>query len=128
MARRNVIIKRLPAVETLGTCTVICSDKTGTLTQNKMVVEKIFLSDKEFSISGQGFEPKGFFFFEGKKVDPRKHAGLTKIFEIGVLCNNSELTRREQDWAIDGEPTEGAFIVSWRSSRWCTRKALLKCS
>ncbi|MBS3106358.1 HAD-IC family P-type ATPase [Candidatus Woesearchaeota archaeon] len=111
MARRNVIIKRLPAVETLGTCTVICSDKTGTLTQNKMVVEKIFLSDKEFSISGQGFEPKGFFFFEGKKVDPRKHAGLTKIFEIGVLCNNSELTRREQDWAIDGEPTEGAFIV-----------------
>ncbi|MDO8481262.1 MAG: HAD-IC family P-type ATPase, partial [Nanoarchaeota archaeon] len=65
MARRNVIIKRLPAVETLGTCTVVCTDKTGTLTQNKMVVEKIFTLDKEFSITGKGFEPKGFFFLVG---------------------------------------------------------------
>ncbi|MBN1544785.1 cation-translocating P-type ATPase [Candidatus Woesearchaeota archaeon] len=111
MAKKNAIIKRLPAVETLGTCTVICSDKTGTLTQNKMVIEKIITFDSEFDVTGSGFDPKGLFLMEGKKISPDKHKTLSKVFEIGVLCNNADIKEVKGEWSIDGEPTEGALIV-----------------
>jgi Ca2+-transporting ATPase len=111
MAHRNAIVKRLPAVETLGTCTVICSDKTGTLTQNRMVVEKISTADIEVDVTGSGFEPKGLFLYEGKTIDPKKHTTLSKILEIGIFCNNSDIKRVGEEWDIEGEPTEGAFIV-----------------
>ena len=116
MAKRNAIIKRLPAVETLGTCTVICSDKTGTLTQNKMLIENIFTSDVEINVTGKGYDPKGIFLKEGIEIDPKKHKTASKILEIGVLCNNSDIKKEKEAWVVDGEPTEGALIVLARKA------------
>ncbi|MBU0980520.1 MAG: HAD-IC family P-type ATPase [Nanoarchaeota archaeon] len=111
MAKENAIIKRIPAVETLGTCSVICTDKTGTLTQNKMVIENIFTSDTEVNVTGEGYNPKGLFFKEKDVIDVMKHKTISRILEIGVLCNNSDLKKDKHDWIVDGEPVEGALIV-----------------
>lgn len=114
MAKKNAIIKRLSAVETLGTCTVICTDKTGTLTQNKMVIENIWTFNSEINVTGEGFCPEGEFIDtkqNGTKIDVTKSKHLRKIFEIGVLCNNASLKKKEEEWHIDGESTEGALIV-----------------
>ncbi|HLC46595.1 MAG TPA: HAD-IC family P-type ATPase [Candidatus Nanoarchaeia archaeon] len=116
MASRNAILKRLPAVETLGTCTVICTDKTGTLTQNKMLVETIFTSDTEVKVTGDGYSPEGVFMKEEVSIDPRKHETLSKMLEIGVMCNNAEVRQKEGEWFIDGEATEGALIVLGRKA------------
>jgi P-type Ca2+ transporter type 2C len=111
MADNNAIVKRLTAVETLGTCSVICSDKTGTLTQNKMVVENIFTLDAEVRVTGKGYDPEGLFFVEDKKIDAKTHKTVSKLLEIGVLCNNAELKKVKDEWEIDGEATEAALIV-----------------
>ncbi|MFC2136416.1 cation-translocating P-type ATPase [Bacteroidota bacterium] len=111
MADKNAIVKRLPSVETLGTTTVICTDKTGTLTQNKMLAENIFTSDLELTITGKGYEPIGLFLKENIQIDPNKHKTLSKLLEIGILCNNSDIKKKETEWVVDGEATEGALIV-----------------
>ncbi|MAT66429.1 MAG: carbonate dehydratase [Gammaproteobacteria bacterium] len=114
MARRNAIIRRLPAVETLGSVTVICSDKTGTLTHNEMMVQEIICDNKRFEVSGSGYDPHGGFTRDGETVDPDTEAELTELMRAGILCNDSSLTRDEQGWHIHGDPTEGALLTLGR--------------
>lgn len=111
MSRENAIIKSLPAVETLGTCTVICTDKTGTLTQNKMVVEKVFTSDVEILINGEGYSPNGVFLKDKEQINVKDHSTVHRAIEIGILCNNASLNQEEDEWLVDGEPTEGALVT-----------------
>lgn len=111
MADNNAIVKRLTAVETLGTCSVICSDKTGTLTQNKMVVENIFTLDAEVKVTGKGYDPEGLFFIEDERIDAKTHKTVSRLLEIGVLCNNADLKKGKDEWEIEGEATEAALIV-----------------
>jgi len=107
MVKRNAIIRKLPAVETLGCTTVICSDKTGTLTKNEMTVKKIFFNSQIIEVSGTGYIPKGNFYVEKKEID-RKN--LEFIGKISALCNDAELIH-EKDYSVIGDPTEGALLV-----------------
>jgi magnesium-transporting ATPase (P-type) len=111
MARRNAIIRRLPAVETLGSVTVICSDKTGTLTRNEMTVRTVATADGLFSISGVGYDPHGEFAKDGNSILPDASSGLQELARAALLCNESELNSVNGEWRIRGDPTEGALIV-----------------
>ena len=111
MAKQNAIIRKLLAVETLGSVTVICADKTGTITKNEMTVEKIFVDDKIFDVTGVGYEPKGKFLYNGEEVDINKEENLILLLKAVALCNNSVLEEKEGKWGIIGDPTEGALIV-----------------
>jgi len=123
MIRRNAIIRRLPAVETLGCATFICSDKTGTLTQNEMTVRRIYVGNREFAVTGEGYDPKGSYIGEGQT---KGNPDFEVLMRVAALCNNATLfkdniqiaglfRRREQKnssaWQISGDPTEGALLV-----------------
>jgi len=110
----NVLVKKLTAVETLGSVSVICTDKTGTITKNELTVTKIILGDKILELSGTGFNLKGRFFEAGKPVIPAKISQLRTLFKIGVLCNDAVLVKHEGRNKIIGDPTEGAIIVASR--------------
>lgn len=112
MASRHAVIRKLPAVETLGSTTVICSDKTGTLTENQMTVEKIYVGGETYELSGAGYEPKGEITLERKSTDIKEHTTIYKILKAGVLCNDSSVVFKEGRYIIEGDPTEGALIVS----------------
>lgn len=111
MVQRNAIVKRLLAVETLGTTTYICSDKTGTLTQNEMTVVKAYTDGKVIEVTGIGYEPKGEFKIEDKVINPEESANVNMLLSIGALCNDASLDKTEDGYRILGDPTEGALIT-----------------
>lgn len=112
MARRNAIIRKLVAVETLGSATVICSDKTGTLTMNQMTVQRLYVDGRTIEVTGQGYEPKGEFLCEGRSVNPQDDEQLARLLRIGALCNDARLNPAGKTSGIVGDPTEGALVVA----------------
>jgi cation-transporting P-type ATPase F len=112
MAKRRAVIRRLPAVETLGSTTVICSDKTGTLTENQMTVQGINAGGEDFEVSGVGYDPSGIFMKQGMPITAKQSPTLMECLQAGVLCNDSVLLEKEGFWSIQGDPTEGALLVS----------------
>jgi len=110
MAKRNAIIRKLPAVETLGCATVICSDKTGTITRGEMTVRKMY-TGAIIEVTGSGYVPVGDFLKDGEKIDPIQDGHFTELLRIGMHCNNSYLEQNE-GWRIIGDPTEGALLVA----------------
>ncbi len=119
MVKRNAIIRKLPSVETLGCATVICSDKTGTLTQNEMTVRKIYADSKTIEVSGSGYTPVGDFLNNGKPFPIDNGSGLKLALETGVLCNSSYLSKKNGMWMVIGDPTEGALLsVAGKAGLW----------
>jgi Ca2+-transporting ATPase len=112
MARKQAIIRKLPAVETLGSTTVICSDKTGTLTENQMTVQEVYAGGERFEVTGAGYTPSGQFVRKGVAVDASRFPALTECLKAGLFCNDSMLSEKEGRWTIQGDPTEGSLFVS----------------
>ncbi|MEJ5357358.1 MAG: cation-transporting P-type ATPase [Desulfobacterales bacterium] len=116
MARRNAIIRKLPAVETLGGTTVICSDKTGTLTRNQMTVTALYAAGADYEVTGVGYAPRG----EIRALDgappPPENRALAELLVAGVLCNDAHLLETAEGFRIEGDPTEGALLVAARKA------------
>ncbi len=111
MVKRNAIVKKLLAVETLGATSVICTDKTGTLTQNEMTVVKIYTNDKIIDIEGVGYEPKGDFKLGDEKISPLEDKNVQSLLLMGTLVNDAELVENGGQYKIVGDPTEGALVT-----------------
>ncbi len=118
MAQRRAIIRKLPAVETLGSTTVICSDKTGTLTENQMTVQEILAGGRVYEVSGGGYAPAGAMTLkgEGGVLDLARHPALKECLLAGLLCNDSKLRQENGAWKVQGDPTEAALLVSARKA------------
>ncbi|WP_339264329.1 calcium-translocating P-type ATPase, SERCA-type [Geobacillus sp. FSL K6-3411] len=112
MIKRNAIVRKLPAVETLGCASVICSDKTGTMTENMMTVTQLWAGGRTFSVSGVGLETDGEFSERNRTVDPHRAPALGRLLTMAVLCNSSELKEQNGRRYVDGDPTEGALLVA----------------
>lgn len=115
MAKRNALVRRLPSVETLGCTTVICTDKTGTLTQNEMVVRSIWLNDSFVDVTGVGYNPEGNFEINHVKINQQDIPELITALKIGTLCNSAELHQnhnQQEAWSIAGDPTEAALLTA----------------
>ena len=112
MAKRNSIIRKLPAVETLGSTTIICSDKTGTITENQMTVREIYTGRKFYEVSGTGFQPTGEIKHNQANINLDEHQALKECLITGLLCNDSDLIQKEDHWEAKGDPTEVALITA----------------
>ncbi len=121
MAKQNALIRKMLGVETLGSTTVICTDKTGTLTKNEMTVEKIYVGETFFDITGVGYEPKGDFSVDGSKIDVTKHENLRMLLKAAALCNNAGFeessgnlgnVKNQEKWKLIGDPTEISLVVT----------------
>jgi Ca2+-transporting ATPase len=119
MAQRNVIIRKLAAVETLGATTIICSDKTGTLTLNQMTVRCIWAGGRLVSVTGGGYDPAGEFRDGEARIDPRQDQELMRLLKVAALCNDALLTRTTAGWDILGDPTEGALLSAAAKAGMC---------
>lgn len=111
MLKRHALIRKLPAVETLGSATVICSDKTGTLTRGEMNITTVYTPGREVRVRGKGFEPRGSFFLSDKEIEPLSFPSLRMLLIAGVLCNDAELKESNGRYEILGDTTEGTLLV-----------------
>ncbi|MEQ1862170.1 MAG: cation-translocating P-type ATPase [Chthoniobacteraceae bacterium] len=111
MSRRRALVRRLPAVETLGSTSVICTDKTGTLTVGEMTVRELYVAGRTFEVTGEGYGPQGDVLFEGKARDAQHAAPLLELGNILVGCNNAHLVLEDGNWKVVGDPTEGALLA-----------------
>ncbi|MBN1133959.1 MAG: cation-translocating P-type ATPase [Methanosarcinaceae archaeon] len=112
MTKHNALIRKMLGVEALGSTTVICTDKTGTLTKNEMTVEKIYVDETFFDVTGVGYEPKGDFSVDGAKIDAIKHENLIMLLKAATLCNNAAFEEKEEKWKLIGDPTESSLVVA----------------
>ncbi|MGA1843466.1 MAG: calcium-translocating P-type ATPase, SERCA-type [bacterium] len=112
MAKQNAIVKKLAAVETLGCTTVICSDKTGTLTKNEMTVQEMWTYGEHFRVTGVGYQPEGMLMKDDRMIRVDDHPVVMTLLEVGALCNDAQVQKREENWIVLGDPTEGALIVA----------------
>ena len=113
MARRHAIIRRLPSVETLGAVSVICSDKTGTLTRNEMTVKEVLTADSDYTVDGSGYAPEGkISLLDDDEVQLDEEPVLTRLLQCARACNNASISRDEHSWRLEGSPTEGALIAA----------------
>lgn len=117
MVKKNALMRNLPAVETLGSATILCTDKTGTLTENEMTLQKIIVDNREINISGTGYHPEGEFREGEEVIDPKEDKALSLVLKTGSLCSDAVLSKDDEDaWEVVGDPTEGALIVGARKA------------
>ena len=112
MAKHNALVKSLPAVETLGSTTVICTDKTGTLTENQMTVNEIYLYNRDIEVTGTGYKPEGNFKENKKEIDPTEDKYLNLFLKAGTLSSNAAINKKDSMWEVVGDPTEGALVAA----------------
>ncbi len=117
MVRRSALIRKLPAVETLGAVNVICTDKTGTLTKDEMTIRKVYADFTTFEVDGSGYSPEGNILLNGQKVTFEVNTALEKVLSYGILCSDAELKHNAEGWDVLGDPTEGAIVTAAKKAK-----------